>query len=144
MAAVPQSASSPQGDPLVTVARDGGVVRLTLNRPAQFNALSEDLMRAVQAELERVAVDPSARVVVIGGAGKAFCAGHDLREMRANPSHDYYRALFAQCAQMMVTIQQRRERLNRQITRQNQARPMVYSGSSERRSFCGRALRNQT
>ena len=106
MAAVPQSASSPQGDPLVTVARDGGVVRLTLNRPAQFNALSEDLMRAVQAELERVAGDPSARVVVIGGAGKAFCAGHDLREMRANPSHDYYRALFAQCARMMVTIQQ--------------------------------------
>ena len=106
MAAVPQSASSPQGDPLVTVARDGGVVRLTLNRPAQFNALSEDLMRAVQAELERVAGDASARVVVIGGAGKAFCAGHDLREMRANPSHDYYRALFAQCARMMVTIQQ--------------------------------------
>ena len=106
MAAVPQSASSPQGDPLVTVARVGGVVRLTLNRPSQFNALSEDLMRAVQAELERVASDPSARVVVIGGAGKAFCAGHDLREMRASPSHDYYRTLFAQCARMMVTIQQ--------------------------------------
>ena len=106
MAAVPQSASSPQGDPLVTEARVGGVVRLTLNRPSQFNALSEDLMRALQAELERVASDPSARVVVIGGAGRAFCAGHDLREMRASPSHDYYRTLFAQCARMMVTIQQ--------------------------------------
>ncbi len=106
MSAVPQSAPSPQGDPLVTVAREGGVVRLTLNRPAQFNALSEDLMRAVQGELERVAADPEARVVVIAGAGKAFCAGHDLREMRASPSHDYYRVLFAQCARMMVTIQQ--------------------------------------
>lgn len=106
MSAVPQSATSPQGDPLVTVAREGGVVRLTLNRPAQFNALSEDLMRAVQGALEQVAADPGARVVVIAGAGKAFCAGHDLREMRASPSHDYYRALFAQCARMMMTIQQ--------------------------------------
>src|SRR5690606_38111612 len=50
--------------------------------------------------------DPAARVVVLGAAGKAFCAGHDLREMRASPSHDYYRALFAQCARMMMTIQQ--------------------------------------
>ncbi|HLS56940.1 MAG TPA: enoyl-CoA hydratase [Zeimonas sp.] len=106
MSAVPQGAPAAQGEALVTVARDGGVVRLTLNRPAQFNALSEDLMRALQAELERVAADPGARVVVLGGAGKAFCAGHDLREMRAKPSHDYYRALFAQCARMMVTIQQ--------------------------------------
>lgn len=106
MSAVPQSATSPQGDPLVTVVREGGVVRLTLNRPAQFNALSEDLMRAVQGALEQVAADPGARVVVIAGAGKAFCAGHDLREMRASPSHDYYRALFAQCARMMMTIQQ--------------------------------------
>ena len=106
MSAAPQSAASTQGDPLVTVARDGAIVRLTLNRPAQFNALSQDLMRALQAELERVAADPSARVVVLGAAGKAFCAGHDLREMRATPSHDYYRVLFAQCARMMVTIQQ--------------------------------------
>lgn len=107
MSAVPQDlSSSPRGEPLVSVVRERGVVRLTLNRPAQFNALSEDLMRAVQGELERVAADPEARVVVIAGAGKAFCAGHDLREMRASPSHDYYRTLFAQCARMMVTIQQ--------------------------------------
>src|SRR5690606_18244305 len=80
MSAVPQGAPSAQDEALVTVAHDGGVVRLTLNRPAQFNALSEGLMRALQAELERVAADPGARVVVLGGAGKAFCAGHDLRE----------------------------------------------------------------
>ena len=74
MAAVPQSASSPQGDPLVTVARDGGVVRLTLTARRSSTRCPEDLMRAVQAELERVAGDPSARVVVIGGAGKARSA----------------------------------------------------------------------
>lgn len=106
MSAVLQGAASPQGEPLVSVTRTGGVVRLTLNRPGQFNALSEGLMHAVQAELEAIAADPDARVVVLGAAGKAFCAGHDLREMRASPSHDYYRALFAQCARMMMTIQQ--------------------------------------
>jgi len=98
---------TPSGeDPLVSVAREGGIVRLTLNRPAQFNALSEGMMHALQAELEHVAADGSARVVVLGAAGKAFCAGHDLREMRAQPSLDYYRTLFAQCARMMMTIQQ--------------------------------------
>ncbi len=106
MAAVAQNESSPQGEALVLAAREGGVVRLTLNRPSQFNALSEDLMRALQAELEKVAADPAARVVVLGAAGKAFCAGHDLREMRASPSLDYYRTLFAQCTRMMMTIQQ--------------------------------------
>ncbi|MCC7184533.1 MAG: enoyl-CoA hydratase [Rhodocyclaceae bacterium] len=105
MSAVLQGAAS-QGEPPVSVTRTGGVVRLTLNRPAQFNALSEALMQAVQSELEAIAADPDARVVVLGAAGKAFCAGHDLREMRASPSHDYYRALFAQCARMMMTIQQ--------------------------------------
>ncbi len=106
MSAAAQGSPAAGDEPLVTVARDGGVVRLTLNRPGQFNALSEGLMRALQAELERVAADPQARVVVLAAAGKAFCAGHDLREMRAQPSHDYYRTLFAQCARMMVTIQQ--------------------------------------
>jgi enoyl-CoA hydratase/carnithine racemase len=106
MSAVLQGAASPQGESPVSVARTGGVVRLTLNRPSQFNALSESLMHAVQAELEAIAADPDARVVVLGAAGKAFCAGHDLREMRASPSHDYYRALFAQCARLMMTIQQ--------------------------------------
>src|SRR5690606_28478312 len=91
--------------PLVHVSREGPVVTLTLNRPAQFNALSEGLMSALQAELDRVAADDSARVVILAAAGKAFCAGHDLREMRADPSHDYYRTLFAQCAKMMLTIQ---------------------------------------
>jgi enoyl-CoA hydratase/carnithine racemase len=82
-----------------------GVVTLTLNRPTAFNALSEDMLDALQATLERVAADETARVVVIAAAGKAFCAGHDLKEMRAEPSMDYYQRLFAQCANMMLTIQ---------------------------------------
>ena len=82
-----------------------GVVTLTLNRPQQFNALSEEMMTALQAELDAVARDGSARVVVIAGRGKAFCPGHDLKQMKANPSVDYYRRLFAQCAQLMLTIQ---------------------------------------
>jgi enoyl-CoA hydratase/carnithine racemase len=82
-----------------------GVITLTLNRPQAFNALSEGLLEALQGALDRVAADDSARVVVIAAAGKAFCAGHDLKEMRAEPSQAYYERLFAQCGRMMMTIQ---------------------------------------
>ncbi|MDO9094416.1 MAG: enoyl-CoA hydratase [Rubrivivax sp.] len=82
-----------------------GVVTLTLNRPQAFNALSEGLLAALQAALDRVAADDTARAVVIAAAGKAFCAGHDLKEMRADPSLDYYERLFAQCGRMMMSIQ---------------------------------------
>lgn len=83
-----------------------GVVTLTLNRPQAFNSLSEALLSELQAALDAVAADESARVVVIAAAGKAFCAGHDLKEMRAEPSQAYYESLFAQCGRMMMTIQQ--------------------------------------
>jgi enoyl-CoA hydratase/carnithine racemase len=82
-----------------------GVVTLTLNRPQSFNALSEAMLEALQSALARVAADEEARVVVIGATGKAFCAGHDLKEMRAKPSLDYYEKLFAQCGRMMMGIQ---------------------------------------
>jgi enoyl-CoA hydratase/carnithine racemase len=82
-----------------------GVVTLTLNRPQSFNALSEAMLDSLQSALERVAGDDGARVVVIGATGKAFCAGHDLKEMRASPSIDYYEKLFAQCGRMMMSIQ---------------------------------------
>ena len=85
---------------------DRGAVTLTLNRPQAFNALSEAMLEALQRELDRVAADASARVVVIAAVGKAFCAGHDLKEMRAEPSLGYYERLFAQCGRMMMTIQQ--------------------------------------
>ena len=92
--------------PLVLRERDArGVVRLTLNRPQAFNSLSKSVLTALQAELDAVAADEGARVVVIAAAGKAFCAGHDLKEMRAEPSQAYYERLFAQCGRMMMTIQ---------------------------------------
>ncbi|HEY8120535.1 MAG TPA: enoyl-CoA hydratase [Myxococcota bacterium] len=81
-----------------------GVATLTLNRPEQFNSLSEALIQALQLELERVAADDAVRVVVLAGAGRAFCAGHDLREMRANPRQSYYEDLFARCGRMMQAV----------------------------------------
>jgi len=83
-----------------------GVVTLTLNRPMAFNALSEGMLDSLQAALDKLASDTTVRAVVIAGAGKAFCAGHDLKEMRAAPSLGYYQRLFAQCGRMMLAIQQ--------------------------------------
>ena len=82
-----------------------GVVRLTMNRPQAFNSLSEKMLDALQEELSRIKVDRSVRVAVLAGAGKAFCAGHDLKEMRASPSLNYYQDLFAKCSRVMLTIQ---------------------------------------
>jgi len=81
-----------------------GVVTLTLNRPEQFNALSQSLLGELQAALDAIAVDESARVVVIGGAGKSFCAGHDLKEMRTNPAKEFQRSLFEQCSRLMMRL----------------------------------------
>jgi enoyl-CoA hydratase/carnithine racemase len=81
-----------------------GVATLTLNRPKQYNALSEALLTELQAALEAIEKDDSVRVVVIAGSGTAFCAGHDLKQMRARPEKAYYQQLFAQCSKMMLTL----------------------------------------
>lgn len=81
-----------------------GITTLTLNRPAQYNALSEELLTALQHALDDIAADESVRVVVLAAAGKAFCAGHDLKQMRARPEQDYYDSLFKQCGRMMMSI----------------------------------------
>ena len=92
--------------PLVLAERDArGALTLTLNRPDAFNALSEGMIEALQAQLDKAAQDEAVRVVVLAAAGKAFSAGHDLKEMRADPSLDYYERLFAQCARMMLAVQ---------------------------------------
>ena len=83
---------------------DGGIVTLTLNRPKQYNALSQAMLTALQAELDQVAADKAVRVVVIAGNGAAFCAGHDLKEMRAHTEQAFHQALFAQCGRVMLTI----------------------------------------
>ncbi len=82
MSAVPQAVN----EPILLRCDDGGVATLTLNRPTQFNSLSLALLGELQAQLDAIAGDSAVRVVVIAGAGKAFCAGHDLKQMRANPS----------------------------------------------------------
>jgi enoyl-CoA hydratase/carnithine racemase len=93
-------------EPLVLHEKDArGVITLTLNRAQAFNALSEGMLDALQGALDRVAADETARAVVIAAAGRAFCAGHDLKEMRAEPSLGYYERLFAQCGRMMMSIQ---------------------------------------
>ncbi|MBP7081530.1 MAG: enoyl-CoA hydratase [Rhodocyclaceae bacterium] len=81
-----------------------GIATLTLNRPTQFNSLSDELLDALQIEFDLIATDTSVRVVVIAGAGKAFCAGHDLKEMRANPSKAYMQRLFKKCGKLMTTM----------------------------------------
>jgi enoyl-CoA hydratase/carnithine racemase len=100
--------SEQAGAGLLEIERDAygvrGVVRVTLNRPDAFNALSEGLLDELHKTLAAIA-QSDARVVVIGGAGRAFCAGHDLKEMRAAPSLDYYKTLFARCSRLMMTIQ---------------------------------------
>jgi enoyl-CoA hydratase/carnithine racemase len=93
-------------DPLLLRSQDArGAVTLTLNRPQAFNSLSEAMLTALLDELNALAKDESVRVVVLAAAGKAFCAGHDLKEMRAEPSLDYYQKLFAQCAKVMMAVQ---------------------------------------
>ena len=81
-----------------------GVATLSLNRPAAYNALSSELMAALQRELQVVAADERVKVVVIAGAGKGFCAGHDLRELRSHPDRGFYEKLFAQCSELMLAI----------------------------------------
>lgn len=98
--------NAPQENSLSMLLREQnqGVVTLTLNRPAQFNSLSEELLAELQFALDEIARDTSVRVVVIAGAGKAFCAGHDLKQMRANHSKAYMQKLFKQCGRMMMSI----------------------------------------
>ena len=101
-----QSETVSESEALVLREDNEGLVTLTLNRPRQFNALSEEVLAALQVELDRIAEDQQARLVVIAGNGKAFCAGHDLKQMSAKREEDYYRTLFKQCSKMMLTLNQ--------------------------------------
>ncbi len=92
-------------DDVLQATRDTrGVLTLTLNDPARFNALGSEMLAALQQALDGAGRDESVRVVVLAAAGKAFCAGHNLKDMAANPDLAYYQKLFAQCSRMMLTI----------------------------------------
>jgi len=98
------NASAITNEPLVLRSDDSGVTTLTLNRPKQFNALSMEMLDALQAALGAIAGDPSVRVVVIGAHGKAFCPGHDLKEMLANRTQEFIGGLFDRCCEAMMSI----------------------------------------
>ncbi len=89
---------------LVTRQDMNGIVRLTLNRPEARNALSLEMMRQLMAQLESMANDDKVRVVILSGNGAAFCAGHDLKELRADPTPVFYGKVFALCSRVMLAI----------------------------------------
>lgn len=97
--------TAPTGDLIRVSVLEAGLVRVDLNRPLHYNALSSELLDALQTEFDRIAADPSIRVIVLAATGKAFCAGHDLKQMMKEPSKAYYQKLFAQCTRVMMTLQ---------------------------------------
>ncbi|WP_435684798.1 enoyl-CoA hydratase [Sedimenticola selenatireducens] len=99
-----QTNTTAADDALVLREDRDGIAYLTLNRPNQFNALSEELLDALQANLDAIAEDKSVRVVVLAGNGRAFCAGHDLKQMRTQNERAYFQQLFTRCGQVMTRI----------------------------------------
>lgn len=81
-----------------------GIAHLTLNRPDKFNTLNEELLGSLQSELELIGTQAQVRVVVLGASGRAFCAGHDLREMSNTANQDYYNDLFSRCSTFMQSV----------------------------------------
>ena len=98
------SAAPVQDAPFVLRDDEAGIATLTLNRPGAYNALSAGLMAALQAQLDGLTHDPAVKAVILQGAGKGFCAGHDLKELRARPTRDFYEEVFAACSRLMLTI----------------------------------------
>jgi enoyl-CoA hydratase/carnithine racemase len=101
MAEIVQAETSP----LVLVTRAGAVTTVTLNRGEQLNPLSEQMIAALQEQFNSLSHDSATRVIILAAAGKAFCAGHDLKQMLAAPSEQYYKTLFDRCSKLMLTIQ---------------------------------------
>ena len=100
MSAVPV----PNAEPMLLRNDDAGITTLTLNRPNQFNSLSFEMLETLIAAIDDIAGDESVRVVVLAGEGKAFCAGHDLKEMRGNHTHDFQQRLFRLCGKFMMKL----------------------------------------
>lgn len=95
----------PQNESQILLRDDSdGIATLTLNRPQQYNALSSAMLGELQAALDDIATNDAVRVVIIGANGKAFCPGHDLKEMRASEDRAVHQALFDQCSRMMLSI----------------------------------------
>jgi len=91
-------------EPILINQIEGSIARITLNRPGQYNALSKELLTELQTALDAIADNESVNVVILAGNGKAFCAGHDLKEMRSSEDREFHQALFQQCGGVMQTI----------------------------------------
>jgi len=106
--AIAQAAKQPKIQPgtdlVLREEVEPGIVRLTLYRPDARNALSLELMRQLMMQLESMAYDDEVRVVILGGAGAVFCAGHDLKELRADPTPEFYNKVFSLCGRLMQAI----------------------------------------
>lgn len=90
-----------QTEALVIVEAADGIATITLNRPGQFNALSQALIDETQSALDDLAADPTVRVVVLAARGRGFCSGHDLKEIRAMAQIAEVEALFERCSRMI-------------------------------------------
>ena len=99
-----EAAPTEQSAPILQRSDADGVTTLTLNRPSKFNSLSVELLTELQQALDAIARDESVHVVIIAGNGKAFCTGHDLKQMRADSSRETSEKLFRQCSEMMLSI----------------------------------------
>ena len=96
--------TSDNREELVLRSDQDGIATLTLNRPDQYNALSEEMITALQTRLDEIATDNNIRVVIIAANGRAFCAGHDLKQMRSHDDKAYFEQLFGDCGQLMTSI----------------------------------------
>ncbi len=103
---MPATAEDMTQEKMLMIRIDSGIATLTLNRPGQFNALSREMLLAMEAALDDIAQDESVRVVIIAANGKAFCAGHDLKEMRSSEERAFHQSLFDQCSKVMGAIHQ--------------------------------------
>ncbi len=102
---MPAEAASISESTSLLPAFSDGIARLTLNRPQHYNALSTGLMAELQDCLDQIAEDPSVRAVIIEGAGKGFCAGHDLKELRGHSGdRHFFQQAFRQCSKLMITL----------------------------------------
>ncbi len=101
--------------PILLRADSDGITTLTLNRPSQYNALSGDMLTELQTALDDINQDDSVRVVIIAANGKAFCPGHDLKEIRSSEEREFHQALFDKCGKMMLTINQMQQPVIAQV-----------------------------
>jgi enoyl-CoA hydratase/carnithine racemase len=101
--------------PVLLRSHSDGITTLTLNRPDQYNPLSTEMMSEMQTALDDINQDDAVRVVIIAANGKAFCPGHDLKELRSSDDREFHQALFDQCARLMLSIHKLRQPVIAQV-----------------------------